>query len=311
MMSYDFVLVTEVDWKDLATALAHVASVSVGEVEVADDDVPGNRLWRVPVSCGYSKAWGDATWSLNITFSSEVPAQLSEPKVAGQLADLLGLPVLYPNGGLRPDAFWLAAPGGRRTRARVGDIDDPCIQGIRLEAVEELLPSVPESVPVMLLTEIISDYVMDKPFTSALHAWHEGWKCIVGERAERVVWGLLNKLTAWESMTMRMDSGWPPDGWYPVGFYRQVLEFRDELAAVSDDPPLEARAAFISALAKIDRKFIENTRLDQGAGLSRLTGISPLELSRREWWWRRIPIRAAWTPDQALPGPDMTRVTLE
>jgi hypothetical protein len=51
----------------------------------------------------------------------------------------------------------VAAPGADGPARDLGDLDQLDVPGMLLSAVEERLPSVPESVPVVLLTEAIHE----------------------------------------------------------------------------------------------------------------------------------------------------------
>jgi ribosomal protein S18 acetylase RimI-like enzyme len=91
------------------------------------------------------------------------------------------------------------------------------------------------------------------------------------------VWFAHTRLGAWEQLTQRMRAGWPPDGWYPVDYFREDLRTRDELAAVALPEGLSDR--FAEALERVDEAFRAGTREVGGTG---------------DWWWRRVPDPEPW-----------------
>lgn len=257
------------------------------------------------MTCGFAHAEGDSTWFLEITFGGGAPRQPPESELAAEIADSLGIPVLYPYDGDPQWIMWLAAPGRRRTRASVSDIDDPDTSGIMLDGVQERLPGVPGNVPVLLLPEVIRHHSVELPNFTKLRSWCDA-RCDAGdEQCDEAISIACNVLWAWEDLSVRMERNWPPDGWYPVVLYRDSMEYRDEghvldLSAL----PQVARELFVDGLAKIDQSCLDNTRPCDRAELAVLLDIPAEELSRRQWWWHRVPAHPAWLPTEALPGMD-------
>jgi hypothetical protein len=92
-------------------------------------------------------------------------------------------------------------------------------------------------------------------------------------------------------MVARLTAGWPPDGWYPAGYYREDLTTRDELAAACDGLPEPARSELTQAMSKVDDRFRDATTDDGGRALTAETGPLPADAS---WWWHRIPDPPPW-----------------
>jgi hypothetical protein len=94
-----------------------------------------------------------------------------------------------------------------------------------------------------------------------------------------------------------MLSGWPPDGWYPVGFYREDLETRDELEKAAQQLPNVISERFTDALAKVDDKFRSATLdADSEETAAATLGLSKIDLTlKRGWWWRRLPDPPPWS----------------
>lgn len=262
-MTYDLFIIGDLDRARLAAALASLAGVPVTSVDVAAEDAE-ERAWEAPVSCTYTEVDGDVDWQLDI-YLEGAP---SEENAAARLADDLDRVILYPAPIELPSAYFLAAPGGLVTRARLFRDDDAKYQ---LDAVERAVPQLP-SVPVAAQPEVIREYPVPAPITSGVSAPP----------------GVVALLGAWENLTSRMASGWPPDAWYPVEFYAQDLRVRDELAETQ--LPVDVAAA----LEKIDEHFRTLTDNDVESTLAALLGISRIDLRLRDWWWRRIPNPVPW-----------------
>lgn len=309
MMLYNFVLMDEVEWSDLAQALADIASVPVEDVDVGDADDPDNRNWTALVLCGFRRVQGDSAYYLDVTFIDAVAAQPPEGEVAARLADRLGILVAYPGEMTPPHACWLAAPSGRRTRASFSESNDPDVAGEWYVAVEERLPLVPDWVPIAPQTDVISSYGMDTPVADEwCRRWAVGAAGEAGRNAHR-------NLSAWESLAMRMASNWPPDGWCPAGYYQDLVGCRDRLASAETELELDrwsvsARREFADSLAAVDELFREHTSLDDQGRLSTALPVSAEELAGREWWWQRIPSRPAWSRAEALADPEFGRVVI-
>ena len=274
-MTYNLMLCGELDTTRLTAALAGLIGVPINRVDVSPEDAE-DRDWSAAVLCGYEPRSGDVRWSLDVYVTEAAQPAPDEGTAAAFLADRLGMPVLYPGTEVLPSSYWVAAPGGLRTRARVdSDVADPAL--IRIDGVEQPVPALPW-VPVMRLPEVIKEHRMATPVTTA---WAQS-AVAEGITNEDPLWFARDRLGAWESLTVRMATGWPPDGWYPAEYYRDDLEVRDELADMTgkgvDD-------AFRDALTRIDEAFRAGTRqADDPAALAATLGRPEDDLTTRGWW---------------------------
>lgn len=293
-MIYTLFVIGELDWSRLAAALASLTSVPVDMVDVTDADDSDNRHWDAAVSCTYTRVAGDLTWLLDVYLTEAVPAQPTEPQAAAHLAEQLGTAVLYPAAVALPSAYWLTAPGGLRTRARLYSLDENNERTVyRIDAVEQPVPSLP-AVPVALQPEVIREYRVPTPITGELCSWLTQWQATATTEVEEAVWYARTRLGAWENLTVRMASGWPPDGWYPAEFYQEDLEIRDELAIAVEQLPPAAKEQFTIALTRLDENFSASTSKDDDAQLAAVIGVPKIDLALRSWWWRRLPEPAPW-----------------
>ena len=277
-IGYDLLMAGDIAFARLRAALARINGVPVDAVDVAEADVE-DRDWQAAVLCTCERRTGDITWSLDISVSDAVAVPPSVAETAEELAYELRVPVLYDAGGVRPSAYWLAAPDGPRTRARVydgpGDSDDGSLV---IDAVERPVASLP-NVRVAWQPEVIRDHPVPHPIADAFDTTL-GERGLIPETGDDL-WRAATRLAAWEAVTVRMTSGWPPDGWYPRDYYDQDLEVRDELSRA--EVPASAAEPFQRALEAIDAAFRAHTRevaTDPSHG----------------WWWGRVPDPEPW-PD--------------
>jgi hypothetical protein len=214
---------------------------------------------------------------LNVYLTEAVSGPLEEAEAAAQLAVGLGVPVLYSAQPYPPSAYWLASPDGSRTRARVYGEDAALV----IDAVERPVALLP-GVRVDAQPEVIREHRMPTPVTDGFKAWLAA-EMLIPDRGD-VLWSACDRLAAWEALTVRMSSGWPPDGWYPAEYYREDLETRDGLATDVGLLAAETSAAFVEALTRVDDAFRAQTRLGTEAPAG------------RGWWWGRVPDPVPW-PD--------------
>jgi hypothetical protein len=277
-MTYYLLLVGDLVVARLAAALAALASVAVEAVDVALVDT-AERAWDAPVLCTYEAVHGDVSWSLDVYLSDAVSSAPDEAAAAAFLAVTLGLPVLYSAQPFPPSAYWLAAPDGLRTRARVYDDDQDDTTALVIDAVAAPVASLP-GMRVAALPEVIRQHRVPTPVTDEFRAWLAAQMMIPSRGA--ALWSACDRLAAWETLAVRMASGWPPDGWYPAEYYRDDLPVRDELAADVDRVPPVVAGHFGEALARVDELFRAGTREE------------PTGPARRGWWWGRVPEPIPW-----------------
>jgi hypothetical protein len=283
---YDLLVAGDISFARLRAALARITKVPVDAVDVAGADAE-DRNWQAAVICTCEPRSGDVKWSLDIYVTDAAGDQGSPARTAEELAYELRVPVLYDAGGGRPSAYWLAAPDGPRTRARVydgpGDNDDGSLV---IDAVERPVALLPH-VRVALQPEVIKDHTVPHPMADAFDTVLAE-RGLIPETGDGL-WYVTTKLKAWEALTERMTSGWPPDGWYPRDYYDQDLGVRDELAQAN--VPADVAQPFERALAGIDAVFRAHTReapAEPGLG----------------WWWGRVPDPEPWlTPGDGVRQP--------
>ncbi|MEU8243569.1 hypothetical protein AB0C07_35400 [Actinoplanes missouriensis] len=274
-MTYDLLLVGNLDPSRLRAVLATVASVPGEDVDVAGPDTE-NRNWDAPVLCTYEPVVGDVNWSLDLYLTRSEP---SMHDVANHIAGGLGVLVLYPAQAAPPGAFWLVEPDGSRVRARVEDYDRGDVTALVVEAVEKPVAVLPHA-KVELQPEVIREHRMATPVTDefdALLAAHSQ-ELVAGDP----LWFGRNRLKAWEAVTMRMAFGWPPDGWYPLEYWQEDLAMRDTLDADAGQIPPDFAGAFAAALARVDDTF--------RAATQEIPGVS----ADKAWWWHRAPEPPPW-----------------
>jgi hypothetical protein len=289
--SDNLLLIGEMDPSHLAVALASLVSLPADAVDVSSAD-SDDRNWNAAVICTYERASGDVTWLLELYLTEAVTPQPTASEAAAQLAEQLGIGVLYPAVETLPSAYWLVAPGGLRTRARVYEIEKDDRVVYKIDAVEKPVPLLP-SVPIALQPEVIREYPINTPLTDELNTWLSMQNGAIAD--EEALWLARTRLGAWEILTVRMTSHWPPDGWYPAEFYRTDLETRDELAAAVERLPVVVAERFKTALERLDENFQSATVEGDGA---RLADLSHLEQAhpahQRGWWWQRLPDPPPW-----------------
>jgi hypothetical protein len=277
-MTYDLLLAGDLDVPRLTAALAALASVPLEAADVAAVEAE-DRNWDAPVLCTYEAVQGDVSWSLDVHLRDDVPAAPDEAAAAEFLAAALDMPVLYPAEPFPPSAYWLAAPDGPRTRARVYEIDKDDGTALVIDAVARPVAALP-GVRAELQPEVIREHRMPTLVTDGFESWLAA-QFRIPERGD-ALWSACRRLGAWEALTVRMASGWPPDGWYPADYYREDLATRDALASDVDRLPPEVAGRFADSLAWVDEAFKAGTREEQP--------VPP----GRGWWWGRLPDPVPW-----------------
>ncbi|MGE7434032.1 hypothetical protein [Kitasatospora sp. NPDC001175] len=295
-MTYNLLLTGELERDQIVAALAEQFVVPASEVDVVDADDLNSRNWDAIVSCTYEQVNGDVTWSLDIYATEDHPIHPDERQLAAGLADQLGQPVLFPGEERLPSSYWLAAPNGMLTRARLYESDQGG-HAYTIDAVGQHIPELPD-LPVARLPEVIREHRVDTPVADAFTAWLAEQRLEPDRPGdgseERAEWHACTRLGAWEAFVVRLSSGWPPDGWYPASYYAEDLEIRDKLN-IAEGLTSKTSKCLIRALADIDRNYRQNTIDDGGRELSEALATSHIELSQRNWWWQRRPEELPWS----------------
>ncbi|MFD4142400.1 hypothetical protein [Streptomyces sp. NPDC058572] len=279
-MLYNFLTVHPTPPPAMAAALAGAVGVEPSAVDVADEETdPEERDWDAPVLCAHHPVLGDVSVSWDVYVSESVAGPPAEAEAALAVALSTGTTVLYPAEGIRPSAYWAAAPDGTVTRVRVleedGEEEDDGPFTLTVQASEAPLAQLPSAV-VMLLPEVYRDEELPTELADSLPAADRDSP----EERARVLLG------RWERLVRRAASDWAPSGNYPQELYLQDLERRDELADALAVCPADLRTPFDEAAHLLDDVFRAHTEDDAG----RLTG-SP---GSRAWWWHRRPDRVPW-----------------
>lgn len=291
---YNLFTVGAVDWSRLKKALSGQFAVPVEAVEVADANEFDSRNWEAWVSCEYEAVHGDVTYSLNIYATDDVEGRPTERALSIGLVGELQQSLLFPADEDLPSAYWVAIPGGPVTRARLVSSDEE-ESTYRVDVVEHAVPQLPH-VSVAHIPEVIRLVRMATPiadeFKSVLADFAERSPVPDGDQAmEDWNWYAPRRLAAWESLTVRMASHWPPSRWYPADYYRQDLEMRDHLERVPSTVPASVASPLRKALVRIDDAFRKCTEEDGGEALSAALG-SPVP--SQGWWWHRCPLQIPW-----------------
>ncbi|WP_042374670.1 hypothetical protein [Streptacidiphilus neutrinimicus] len=71
-----------------------------------------------------------------------------------------------------------------------------------------------------------------------------------------------NLLGAWERFVRLMAAGWPPEGWYSLSAYRELLDERDLLDTALSELPSAAAAALTPLLEQLDAVYFAHTEPD-------------------------------------------------
>ena len=277
-MTYDLLLAGDFDRAALAGALADLAGVKTGAVDIADRDTE-DRAWDSSILCTYEPVGGDVSWLLDVYVVAGAAREPDVSVAAALIASRLGTPVLWAAQESLPSAFWLVTPDGTRTRARVYEDDgDGDVAAYKVDAVEKPVPVFP-SARVEPLSEVIREHPVPTPVTDELAALLAEEDVVLPEGSGDAVRLARIYLTVWEQLTERMAAGWPPDGWYPAGFYRDDLVARDELDTAVTRLPAAATGRFRWAVGRVDEKFRK---------LTHETTTPPVS-GGDAWWWRRVP----------------------
>ncbi|WP_066981908.1 hypothetical protein [Streptomyces sp. NRRL F-4489] len=301
-MTYNLFLVDSPDPAVMAGALATIFEVPVTEVDVADaDGDQEDRNWDALVSCEYSEVQGNLSLSLDIYAQDSVGQQPSEAEISATLAHLLDTPVLYPPQESAMSAHWLVAPGGLVTRARLTESDgeEPTFTVAAVEAFVDRLPDV----PVMHLPEVVREQKIATPLADAFAESVESLKqgenganglTITPDVAETVRIAK-SYLGAWEKLSRRAEGNWAPSDWYPLEFYREVLEYRDDIEGYVRQLPGDVQTLYRKYLNEVDGLYREQTVEDHDHVVAGDQAERVTHLAQKAWWWYRRPEPMPWS----------------
>lgn len=278
VLPYYLYLVTVPSRPRIAAVLAEVAGVPMDSVGLAGSGEM-ERDWQTPVLGTLQRMGGQLRLCVELWIDIERAGRVpSEAESASIVARSLETSVCYPgeDANPRPSAYWFALPDGRHTRVRWEDPDEPPEDDepyvVHFSATEHPIAELPD-VPVMPIPEVIHDYPLPEDARLGIP-----------------------ELKLWDHLVVRIESGWPPDGWYPAEFYQEWLAYRDEITAEDLDDAGRA------GLAALDARFRALTIDDGGAALrAQLTDAPIPDLAWAEpraigngWWWHRITDPPPW-----------------
>ncbi|WP_229071064.1 hypothetical protein [Actinoplanes sp. DH11] len=276
-MTYYMFLLGSLDHARVRAALARFAGVAEDDVDISERDVM-ERNWQAAVLVTCEPVEGDVTWSLDIYLRD---GDFGEKALGEQLAATLRAPVLYSAEAHPPSAHWLVEPDGSRTRARVYEGEDEVDATVLIiDAVERPVAALP-NVRVESQPEVIRQHRMATPIADGLQA-------LLADESKNpahsdALWEVMNDLKAWEAMTVRMTSGWPPDGWYPTEYWNEDLTTRDELTNDLKKLPEDLAETIAAAVTMVDDTF--------RAATDEIAGVAP----DKAWWWHRAPEPPPWS----------------
>ncbi|MEU4558699.1 hypothetical protein AB0F72_09920 [Actinoplanes sp. NPDC023936] len=265
---YDLYLLDTLDVGRLHAALCELAGVSGDDVDI-DSDWHEGRNSGAAVLCTYEPFDGDLTYHLDFYMRT---VDFSEAEFAQRLAARLCTPIVYAAESYPPSAFWLVEPHGPRMRVRLDGKEQGEVWLHVIEAVERPVGLLPHA-RVEAQPEVIREHRMETPIANRLRSPSE---------STRAVREVLGALAAWEAMVVRMTSGWPPDGWYPLEYWQEDLGTRDRLAADLEQLPLDLAETVMAAVAMVDETFRKATR--------EIPGVP----ADKAWWWHRAPEPLPW-----------------
>ena len=271
----------------MAGFLTEVFAVDRDRVFVGDDADRDSWDWDALrnslVSCEYSRQEGDLAWALDIYAVDEVAGQPTEHELSLRLSTELQTVTLFPEGQTVPSVRQLTTPRGELMHARLEEPDDESAV-TRVAEVEAPVPELRQAA-VARFPDIIKELQLHNPITDSLFP--------ETEEHRDPQWTHIH-LVAWERLTVRMASNWPPSAWYPASMYVGDLRYRDELDDYIAKLPKPQREAAEEARQRIDDRYRELTVDDDGSSLIRAGCASSEEIAQRPWYWRRRPNPIPW-----------------
>ncbi|MCL7376011.1 hypothetical protein [Streptomyces sp. 35G-GA-8] len=154
-MLCNFLISQRLEPSELVAALAYATGVRPGQVDVcAEVDSQDARDWEAFVLCTHHRVRGDVVMSLDVQVqpaTAAYGAPETEAELAVAFAARTGVAVLYPDAGVDPETYWLAAPAGGSpdtvvTRARLAASDASSADGrpvYTVNAVETAVAAFP------------------------------------------------------------------------------------------------------------------------------------------------------------------------
>jgi hypothetical protein len=284
-MMYALLTIGDMFTEDLPPILAEAFKVAIHETDVSDHSTLDDRNWDALITCDCEALDGDLTWLLEIYATAEVKEKPTMQGLALHLAKRFNKPFFFAWKETVPWVRRVAFPDGRLTLARVSELDDTG-SGLSVEVAEEEIPGMPH-VRVDHLPEVVRAYDVGTPLSDSVLPRESR-----GER--RKVRGLL---VSWERLCVRMESNWPPEGWYSASMYREDLEHRDKLELAMISLEKDEHHAVQQILAELDQRYLERTIDDGGVALASAISEDPSRLTSRPWYWRRRPLLLPWSTD--------------
>ncbi|AJT67357.2 hypothetical protein T261_5741 [Streptomyces lydicus] len=236
--------------------------------------------------------------SLNIYAQESVEQQPSEAQLSAALAQRIGTPVLYPPDESPVSAHSLVTPEGEVIRARLPDPDDEEFMVTAVEAFVEQLPDVPvihlpEVVRAQAIATPLSDSFAEAVANLSQDGQGEGAGAVTAEVAE-VARFAESYLGAWEKLSRRAENNWEPSGWYPLDFYREVLEYRDDIEGYLRQLPESIATLYKRYVDKVDSLYQELTVEDKEHVVIGDSHRPITDSVQKAWWWYRRPEPMPW-----------------
>ncbi|MGI5338013.1 hypothetical protein ACQEVS_11745 [Streptomyces sp. CA-181903] len=302
-MTYNFLTADRLHPEAIRQALSTCFAVETSSVDVADAESDQDRRnWDALVLCDFSGINGQLSLSLDIYVQESVISQPTEAEAALRFAAATRTVVLYPAEENIPSAYWAITPDMKTTRVRLSTTDDER-PAYSIDAAESEIPQFPDA-HVTLLPEVIREHPVAIPATESFLAKAEAVlspdkreDATQPEKndADNLSDRARNSLAAWERMTRRMATGWPPSGGYPFDMYMNDLRARDDLAAILAKYPEPVHHFLLESVHLVDSEFKRLTEPDRDHVIKRLTGAPQGDVTESDWWWYRKPIALPWS----------------
>ncbi|MFB8768749.1 hypothetical protein VSQ78_13645 [Nocardiopsis alba] len=281
-MHYDAILLSPVDMRKVQGALSRIFRVPETDVDIWPSGYFDERNWDARVTCDYEEKRGDVNLYLDIYTTAEAIDPRSSQEFSLLLAKILGSSVIQQVDEPLYGVAKITIPSGETGYVRFDfPYEDEEIHVI--SGTEVPIPEFPKvgfsRFPEMIKNQPLPKVITDQYFPEE----------VPGDLGK-----LYSLSSAWEKLTVRMRTGWPPSGWYPASMYQDDLKARDEWEEICHRLTEETTAGPTKAMALIDRVFMESTVDDSGDSLVRAGEISAEDIASRPWYWRRRPKGIPW-----------------